>query len=160
MSKDHYHYDLLGEPVAPDVSRMHEFYLGCIEAIRSVDPTHVIVLEGNEWGKRADSLTDELFADPQVTYSPHFYHSHHPPFGSIDTFPATVDGVTYGRDQLEEALSGYIDQGRIQRPVVMGEFGIYTRMPHLDTQVRILDEVVGLFEGKLAVLRKYALGDP
>jgi len=117
-------YDILGEPVCPDHEVLHRFNMRVIHAIRQVDPHHIIVVEGDRWGQDAASLRDEVFADPQVTYSPHFYPTAKAPFGSLSEYPGEFEGRSYGRRELIALLDGYTDEARIRRPVLMGEFGV------------------------------------
>ncbi len=121
-------YDILGEPLCPDHDLLHRFNMRMIGAIRSVDPHHVIVVEGDRWGQDAASLRDELFADPQLTYSPHFYPTAKLPFDRLTEYPGEWEGRRYGRDELVALLEGYTDEARIERPVLMGEFGVSVPM--------------------------------
>ncbi len=159
-------YDILGEPLCADHDLLHRFNMRMVGAIRSVDPDHIIVVEGDRWGQDAASLRDELFADPQLTYSPHFYPTSKPPFDRLTEYPGEWEGRRYGRDELVALLDGYTDEARILRPVLMGEFGVPVSMragagtvqigqadaaeraARRDTRLAMLRDVVGHFEEK------------
>ncbi len=65
--------ELLNEPVAPEPSQVNELYDEAIDAIRSRDRYHSIMIESNLWG--ACHMFDKLkkFEDNNIIYSFHFY---------------------------------------------------------------------------------------
>ncbi|MBD3239494.1 MAG: cellulase family glycosylhydrolase [Chitinivibrionales bacterium] len=117
-------YNVMCEPVAPSNELFNRFNLRMIEAIRRVDPTHLIVLESNLWGKDIASFGDEVFADPQVIPSPHFYPR---PVEQFDQLTTPTDDPAPPRDigaALRTQFASYHDVERIPRPVLVGEFGV------------------------------------
>lgn len=66
-------FELLNEPVAPEPEQVNALYDSAIDAIRSRDKHHSIMLESNLWG--ACHMFDHLkkFDDSNIIYSFHFY---------------------------------------------------------------------------------------
>ena len=62
-------YDVFNEPVPPDPERWWSLAERLIEAIRSVDPRHIVVIEP----PLVDDQALRKLPDPQVLYSVHFY---------------------------------------------------------------------------------------
>ena len=69
-------YDLLNEPNwdLPGGTALRNLYVQCTDSIRSVDPDHIIFIEGNWWANDFSGLTPPW--DDQLVYSPHKYWSH------------------------------------------------------------------------------------
>jgi endoglucanase len=142
-------YEALGEPVAPDPDGFHAFNMRMIEAIRSVDSQHIVAVESNDWGQRIESLRDEVFDDPLVIPSLHFYPTNKFPFDRLTEYPGEWEGKRYGRDELVALLDGYYDDRRIQRPMLAGEFGVPRfRGERSAAMARMLRDMVGFFEEK------------
>ena len=68
-------YDLLNEPNwdLPGGTALRNLYIQCTDSIRSVDPDHMIFIEGNWWANDFSGLTPPW--DPELVYSPHKYWS-------------------------------------------------------------------------------------
>lgn len=68
-------YDLLNEPNwdLPGGNALRSLYEQCTDSIRSVDPDHIIFIEGNWWANDFSGLTPPW--DDQLVYSPHKYWS-------------------------------------------------------------------------------------
>ncbi len=98
-------YDLINEPVAPSGESLVEFYGSIIQAIRKVDPQHMIILEGNKMAADLSVFTRPL-CDNQV-YSFHMYN--------------------WLRDQRAEKIAQYKQISQAQNvPLWVGEFGANT----------------------------------
>ena len=69
-------YDLLNEPNwdLPGGTALRSLYVQCTDSIRSVDPDHIIFIEGNWWANDFSGLTPPW--DDQLVYSPHKYWSY------------------------------------------------------------------------------------
>ncbi|MCH1576426.1 MAG: cellulase family glycosylhydrolase [Flavobacteriales bacterium] len=69
-------YDLLNEPNwdLPGGTALRNLYVQCTDSIRSVDPDHIIFIEGNWWANDFSGLTPPW--DDQLVYSPHKYWSY------------------------------------------------------------------------------------
>ena len=112
-------YDLMNEPDAPRDEDLADAYLRIIDAIRAVDPHHMIILEGGGFAASDFSMFDRRLCPNQV-YSFHTYNF----FG---------DGVD--RPHLQR-LARMARQMNV--PLWNGEFGAHTD--------RWTAEVVELFE--------------
>jgi endoglucanase len=142
-------YNLLCEPVTNDVSLLNAFYRQVIRAIREVDPSHIIALDPNRWGKDISSLRDLLFEDPQVIPAIHHYYSEDDAFAQLASYPGSVNGKVCDRAALEHTLDGKHDEQRIHRPAIMGEFGVdITGSQPFATQLAITRDLVSIFEEK------------
>jgi endoglucanase len=106
-------YDLLNEPVyVPNAAVFNDFYDRTIDAIRQVDPNHVLILEGDHWAQDFSKLNTPQ--DPNIAYSFHFYPMY------------SVKGVEdWNRSHIEKDLGPLIDKLREQfgRPLWCGETG-------------------------------------
>jgi endoglucanase len=96
-------YDLLGEPACtwqPEVN-LPGLYRRVTAAIREVDPSHAVIVEGN-WASHDFSMLGRI--DDNQVYSPHQY--------------------TVPRDDFSAQLDGWIAKGRADGvPVWIGEWG-------------------------------------
>lgn len=110
-------YDLLNEPVAEtefEKHRLNEIYLRTIREIRSVDPKHLIFVEGNQWSQRFELLRDSDFGEG-IVYSPHYY---------CDTAVQACAYPENGRAEMRADMDLRDQWIRQQgRPVWVGEFG-------------------------------------
>lgn len=72
-------YDLLNEPNwnLPSGSALRSLYMQCTDSIRTVDPDHIIFIEGNWFANDFTGLTPPW--DDQLVYSPHKYWSKNEP---------------------------------------------------------------------------------
>jgi hypothetical protein len=140
-------YNPVGEPVAKDVGQLNRLYLDIIRAIRKWDTDHMIMLDPNLWAKDIASLHDELFVDPQVIPAIHHYFEDDAVFGSLTSYPAVVDGKTIDRAALEQALAWKHDEKRIQRPVLLAEFGLLRRGNQpFPVEIRITRDLLSIAE--------------
>ena len=101
-------YDLLNEPIAPYFENQDELnvklaaiYKMGVDAIRSVDNNHVIMLGGAQWNGNFKPLENTLF-DDKIMYTCH----------------------RYGGNTDADAIRGFIEfRDRVNRPMYMGEIG-------------------------------------
>ena len=90
------------------------------EAIRRLDPDHIIFLDGNHYAQRCGDL-DPPF-DSNTVYSYHFYPE---PVLENRNYPAKIDGELYDRDWLQRTLIERAEfMGRNGVPAWAGEFGV------------------------------------
>ena len=101
-------YDLLNEPIATYFTNKEEInkllvpvYKRGVEAIRSVDPNHIILLGGAQWNSNF-SMFDEKAIDSNMLYTCHRYWC----------------------DTLQSNLQDFIDfRNKVNLPLYMGETG-------------------------------------
>lgn len=101
-------YDLLNEPIATYFTNKEEInkllvpvYKRGIEAIRNVDPNHIILLGGAQWNSNF-SMFDEKAIDSNMLYTCHRYWC----------------------DTLQSNLQDFIDfRNKVNLPLYMGETG-------------------------------------
>jgi len=101
-------YDLLNEPIATYFTNKEEInkllvpvYKRGVEAIRSVDPNHIILLSGAQWNSNF-SMFDEKAIDSNMLYTCHRYWC----------------------DTLQSNLQDFIDfRNKVNLPLYMGETG-------------------------------------
>lgn len=101
-------YDLLNEPIATYFTNKEEInkllvpvYKRGVEAIRSVDPNHIILLGGAQWNSNF-SMFDEKAIDSNMLYTCHRYWC----------------------DTLQSNLQDFIDfRNKVNIPLYMGETG-------------------------------------
>lgn len=136
-------YELLNEPVADNLNVFHRVNLKLLHAIREVDTQHIVVINANMWGKRIDSLREDLFEDPRTMPSTHAYPTTQDPWRSLTSLPGVFQGKAVGEEQLIQFLEPRHDERRIHRPLLLGEFGTPK-----DCAIRteLLDAMLGVFE--------------
>ncbi|MFQ1003122.1 glycoside hydrolase family 5 protein [Modestobacter sp. SSW1-42] len=114
--------DAVGEAIGP-------FYRRLEEAIRAVDPRHVLFLDGNRYSTQFDQLGDPL---PNTVYTAHDYAL--PGFVDGGPYPGVSRGKFVDRDVVEQTFlerTAYMRQ--TGTPIWVGEFGpVYTGDPERD----------------------------
>jgi endoglucanase len=112
-------YNPINEPADPTEELIMPFYRRLYDAIRVVDPEHLIFLEGNRY-----SVDFHMFGEPWegVVYTNHDYAL--PGFVDGGPYPGTSRGEYVDKQVLEETFlkrSEYMLQHDV--PVWVGEFG-------------------------------------
>ncbi|MBM7568747.1 glycoside hydrolase family 5 protein [Paenibacillus sacheonensis] len=64
-------YDLLNEPITPNLDQLNEFYRESIRAIREVDTRHIVFIEGDGYSSRFEGIEKPF--DGNAVYSLHLY---------------------------------------------------------------------------------------
>lgn len=134
-------YNLINEPEAADVSQLNRFYHRAVEAIRKIDPQHILFLEGNIYSQQLDSL-DTPF-DTNLVYSTHYYFD---PGLDDGQYPGTFRGQYYNRAQLKQL---YADRTAFARrhnvPHWYGEFGCIYSDPALEaSRLRVMADLIDI----------------
>ncbi len=151
-------YDLLNEPVPPDVGTKNmqqqvwiDFAKTLVRSIRSVDPDHVIIFEPAPWASADDFRNMQPLPFTNIVYSFHFYYPY--PFTMQGLNADAPLGVMYPNANLNKAsLSKGLEQvrdfvKRTNAPVYVGEFGALRWAPN-DSTYRYLKDVTELFEAE------------
>ena len=116
--------DASGEVIGP-------FYRRLEQAVRAVDPHHVLFLDGNRYSTQFEQLGDPL---PNTVYTAHDYAL--PGFADGGPYPGVRRGQYVDRAVVEQtflARTGYMRQ--TGTPIWVGEFGpVYTGDPRRDEQ--------------------------
>jgi len=116
-------YNPINEPYDPSERLIEPIYRRLVDAIRAIDPHHLIFLEGNRYSKDFHMFGEPL---PGVVYTHHDYAVP----GHIDggPYPGYTAGQYYDCETLEEtflSLSKYMLDHQV--PIWVGEFGpVYT----------------------------------
>lgn len=122
-------YNPINEPADPTGEKIMPFYRRLYEAIRAVDPDHMLFLEGNRY-----SQDFHMFGEPweNVVYTNHDYGL--PGFIDGGPYPGTSRGKYVDRETLEETFlerSSYMLEHEV--PIWVGEFGpVYKGEPEAD----------------------------
>jgi endoglucanase len=137
-------YDLINEPADPTGRKVFPYFKRLYNAIRKVDPDHILFLEGDRYAKDFSSFTEVW---NNVVYTNHDYAR--PGFGG--EYPGTIDGRYIDKDTLEQDFlekSTFMFKNKV--PVWVGEFGpVYTGIPEED---KIRYQVL---KDQLAYYKKY-----
>jgi hypothetical protein len=116
-------YNPLNEPGDAEGSAIGPFYRRLHDAIRAIDPDHILFLDGNRY-----SLDFDIFEGtwPNTVYTVHDYAL----AGFVDggSYPGTSRGEYVDRDVLEEVFLVRTEFMRhTETPIWVGEFGpVYT----------------------------------
>jgi len=137
-------YNPLNEPADPSSNGIKFFYRRVVEAIRRVDPNHILFLEGNRFSQDF-SIFEQSFEN--TVYSPH----HYPTPGFIDGGP--YPGISRGeyidksvvQKELRKICKFMLDH---QAPIWIGEFGpVYTGIPEKDAmRYQLLRDQLALYD--------------
>jgi hypothetical protein len=112
-------YNLMNEPDADEVKWLNHFYRRATDAIRAIDPNHIIFLEGNRYSQQFDEL-DPPF-DKDTVYSSHNYAV---PATEEMAYPGEFKSESYDRSRLEreyDERTAYMMRHGV--PNWVGEFG-------------------------------------
>jgi aryl-phospho-beta-D-glucosidase BglC (GH1 family) len=126
-------YNLMNEPADPEGTAIRPFCDRAIDAIRAVDPDHIIFLDGNRYATDFSAFED-VPVYPNVVYSAHDYAL--PGFVDGGPYPGLSRGTYVDRDVLEETFRRRTEfMRRTGTPIWIGEFGpVYTGDPERDEQ--------------------------
>ncbi len=129
-----------------DWATMNAVYRRTVEAIRAVDPDHIVILEGDYYSTRFTGL-DAPF-DPNVIYSNHNYIE--AAIAPISAYPVDINGThwdaAYIRQQFVET-EGYRYAETHGVPLLVGEFGLSMDYPGAQTahKVAVLADQFGVY---------------
>ena len=137
-------YDPLNEPSDPSKAAINTFYARAFEAIRKIDPEHILFLEGNHY-----SQDFSVFGPPfeNVVYSPHNYAA--PGFIDGGPYPGVSRGEYIDRSVLRTNFlktCQYMLENHT--PIWIGEFGpVYTGIPENDARrYQLLNDQLALYQ--------------
>jgi len=123
----------------PDWPRINDLYQRAVEAIRKIDPKHIIFLEGDNYGRCFSGLTAP-FAD-NLVYSSHNYVM--PGFGPGE-YPGYYDSPTgkvyWDKNKQRSELLNHEGMKfceKHQVPLLIGEFGSQYHGPEADVPYRL-----------------------
>jgi endoglucanase len=124
-------YNPVNEPGDPTGSAIGPFYDRLTQAIRAIDPHHVLFLDGNRY-----STDFSMFGDPEpgTVYTCHDYAL--PGFVDGGPYPGESRGTHVDRDVVEQTFLARTEyMRRTGTPIWVGEFGpVYTGDPARDEQ--------------------------
>lgn len=134
-------YDLINEPADPTGKKVFPYYKRLRDAIRKVDPNHILFLEGDRYARDFSSFTEVW---DNVVYTNHDYAG--PGFGG--DYPGYNRGRYVNRDTLEQDFikkSTFMLTHHV--PIWVGEFGpVYTGNPELDeTRYQVLKDQLAYY---------------
>ncbi|TCJ15604.1 glycoside hydrolase family 5 protein [Rubrobacter taiwanensis] len=138
-------YNPVNEPADPTEEMLMPLYRRLYEAIRAIDPDHIIFLEGNRY-----SQDFHMFGEPweNVVYTNHDYAL--PGFVDGGPYPGVSRGKYVDRDVLEQTFlqrSSYMLEHGV--PIWVGEFGpVYPqdRPETHPTRYRVLRDQLEIYD--------------
>jgi hypothetical protein len=136
-------YNPVNEPADAEGATIGPFYRRLEAAIRTVDPHHILFLDGNRYSTQFDQLGDPL---PNTVYTAHDYAL--PGFIDGGPYPGVSRGGYVDRDTVEQtflARTAYMRE--TGTPIWVGEFGpVYTGDPDRDEQrYRLLEDQLEIY---------------
>ena len=151
-------YNVMNEPVTntpdgrfgsqytPDWAVINAVYRRVVEAIRAIDPEHIIFLEGDYYSNRFAGL-EAPFAD-NLVYSSHNYSACG--FGP-GSYPSNAPGKPWDRAGQREAFLTHEGPQYARKhnvPLWVGEFGAVYNGPaeEVPDRLRALDDQIDVFE--------------
>ncbi len=126
-------YNIMNEPADPEGATIKPFYDRVVEAVRHVDPGHIIFLDGNRYATDFSAFADAPVY-PNTVYTAHDYAL--PGFVYGGPYPGFTKGTYVDKDQVEEAFLRRTEFMRATgTPIWIGEFGpVFTGDPERDEQ--------------------------
>jgi endoglucanase len=122
-------YDLMNEPAEPTGEKLFPYYKRLQDAIRKIDPNHILFLEGDRYATDFDKFTEVW---DNVVYTNHDYAV--PGFIFGGDYPGYTRGRYFDKDTLEHDFlkkSEFMFSHHV--PLWVGEFGpVYTGNPIKD----------------------------
>lgn len=153
-------YDIMNEPLCNawrgrftsverytrNWEKINSVYRRAVEAIRKVDPLHILFLEGDYFAALFDGL--EAPFTENLAYSSHNYNA--AGFGP-GVYPGVIRGAEWNRKEEEKvflAHEGTVFTGRHRVPLWVGEFGsVFNGPAHEQAdRLRALRDQIGVFE--------------
>jgi endoglucanase len=153
-------YNLVNEPLTnapygrflpdaeyqPDWEIMNQVYRRTTEAIRKIDPKHIIIVEGDYYSMLFKGL--EAPFDPNLMYSNHNYIE--VAVSPIEAYPLTFNGTYWDERKIEEQFietEGFQFAQTHNVPLYVGEFGLNMEYPsdNVVHKVNIFRDHVGVF---------------
>jgi endoglucanase len=139
-------YDLINEPADPSGEKLVPYFKRLFDAIRKIDPQHILFLEGNSYAVDFSKFSEVW---PNVVYTNHDYAG--PGFIRGGDYPGYTGKKYFDRDTLERDFlrkSKFMFTHKV--PLWVGEFGpVYTGIPAKDEmRYQVLKD-------QLAYYRKY-----
>jgi endoglucanase len=133
-------YNVLNEPADESETALPAFYRRAVQAIRAIDPEHMVFLDGNQYAKEFPRFGDPL---PNAVYAIHQY----PAPGAADGGP--YPGETANRNTIAaefQTLTAYTREHDV--PAWVGEFGpVYGAGERRDAQRRqLLADQIAIYE--------------
>jgi aryl-phospho-beta-D-glucosidase BglC (GH1 family) len=137
-------YNPMNEPYDPTERMIEPIYRRLVDALRAIDPHHLIFLEGNRYSKDFHMFGDPL---PGVVYTNHDYAV--PGLMEGGPYPGYTAGKYYDNEALHEtfvSLSKYMLDHRV--PIWVGEFGpVYTGNAEADAmRYQILHDQLEIYK--------------
>jgi hypothetical protein len=134
-------YEILNEPVAPDIPTLQAFYEKVSKKIRKVDRKHIIFWEGNVFGTQFDGLS---LPGKNMAFSCHIYTA-----ADFEDFAyPTKDN---DKETIAAQYKGYADFARKQKaPMWCSEWGAHQlgRTPEIRKgRLRAVEDQIEIFEG-------------
>ena len=151
-------YDLMNEPntnspcgrfsyqYSPDWDALNKIYRQAIDAIRRIDPDHIIFLEGDGFAKYFDGL-DAPFAD-NLVYN---MHSYNPAGFGPGQYPGYIKGRLWNKETQRDFIlntQGYQFSQKYDVPLIVSEFGSVYNGPKNETTHRLaaFEDYVDIFD--------------
>jgi endoglucanase len=155
-------YNVMNEPVTnapygrftskyePNWPVINQVYRRVVEAIRVIDPEHIIYLEGDYFSSRFEGL-DAPFAD-NLVYSSHNYT---PAGFGPGSYPGNFGGVYWDAARQEEVLRSHEGSRFSEKhnvPLWVGEFGSVYNGPQHENEDRLqaMDDQLTVFNRRSA----------
>lgn len=137
-------YDLINEPADPTGTKVFPYYKRLRDAIRKIDPAHILFLEGDRYAVDFTKFTETW---DNVVYTNHDYAA--PGFNSAGDYPGTTNGRYYDKDTLEKDFLGKSEFMLSHHvPIWVGEFGpVYSGNPQKDEMhYRVLKDQLAYYD--------------
>jgi endoglucanase len=152
-------FDLVNEPVVignppAGVMSWYDLEKRAAQIVRSVDSTHAIVFEPNNWGNPTGfiGLVPLPSSISNVVYSVHMYSPHKFTHQRLDNnltlrYPGVVDHQMWDKTQLKAELKPVLDfQKKYGVPIMVTEFSAIRWAP-AGSAYRYLKDLIEIFEG-------------
>lgn len=137
-------YDLINEPADPSGEKVFPYYRRLRDAVRKIDPNHILFLEGDRYATDFSKFT-EIWDN--VVYTNHDYAV--PGFNYSGDYPGYTLGRYFDKDTLESDFLGKSEFMLSHHvPIWVGEFGpVYSGIPEKDEmRYQVLKDQLAYYE--------------
>ncbi|NIS79263.1 MAG: cellulase family glycosylhydrolase [Anaerolineales bacterium] len=136
-------YNLANEPNTTEIKWLNQYYERVTQAIREIDPDHILFYEGNRDSQQFDGLNHPF--DDNAVYSSHLYVL---PGTDLGEYPGEFAGIYYDKDQLRREYEGRREfSQRHGVPHWLGEFGPIYSDPVLEkSRLKVMADMLNIIE--------------
>ncbi|MBN1522550.1 MAG: cellulase family glycosylhydrolase [Candidatus Aureabacteria bacterium] len=142
-------YDLMNEPNNKDHKKIFSALEKALLVIRQGGDRKILFLEGNNWSQEISFLAPFARLFENVMISVHCYEPVLFAFNIVCglTYPGLINGRKWNKMTLKKHYQKHAEFARKNKAAIfVGEFGISSRCPRCHAELRLIDDVLDIFD--------------